>query len=64
MPGTIADSVLITDGYREVEGDRVAFNRAVQIIRREYLKLCEGWATGKGVEFNLVLTINRSVFKE
>ena len=61
-PGIVAKHAIITDTCRTVRGgDLAAFDEAVSRLRKEFQACAraEANALGKGVQFHLILTVER-----
>jgi hypothetical protein len=59
LPGLPAAHAIIRDGCREAHGEMGAFEEAVARLRREYEACLAGWPRGKGVQFHVLLIVER-----
>lgn len=59
IPGIKAKHCLITDNCRKMRGDGGAFNHAVNILRVKYDALLEVRGGEAGVEYNLILSVEK-----
>jgi hypothetical protein len=58
VPGATAKHAIIRDGCRAAHGDLGAFDEAARRLR-EYEQLLWGWRSTPGVQFHLVLSVER-----
>lgn len=59
VPGSIAKHAIITDTCRANRTDAGAFDEAVARLREEYEACVEGWRGKPGVQFHVVLTLEK-----
>jgi hypothetical protein len=59
IPGTKAKHAIITDQCRINRGDREAAEEALSRLREEALECMAGHDFGHGVQFHLVLTVEK-----
>lgn len=59
IPGAAARHAIITDVCRSNRTDMGAFDEAVDRLRESYIQAVEGWRGHPGVQFHLVLTVER-----
>lgn len=59
IPGITASHQTITDVCRENRGDDGAFEEAMRRILLQYEACIEGWKGTSGVQFHLVLSVEK-----
>ena len=59
IPGSAAKHAIITDACRSGKTDMGAFDEAVERLRQSYVDALEGWRDYEGVNYHLILSIER-----
>jgi hypothetical protein len=62
IPGIAAKHLIIRDGCRELHGDNGAIAEAIRQLEAEPRLILAGWPEGHGVEFHLVMTVDRTEY--
>lgn len=60
IPGIKALHAVITDACRQGRGEEGAIDEALARLRDQYLGLAKFWSDKGGVQFHLVLTVDKS----